>query len=125
MANKGNTYKVKPKSKQGKNLFTLLEASLKTTGLVEENLSGKYLPYILYLMFLGILYIGNGHYAENTIREVDLIQRHVEDLRADYLTLKADYMFSSKQSEVAQKVQTINLYESLVPPYKIEIKNEH
>ena len=125
MANKGNSYKVKPRSKQGKNLFTILESSLKNSGLVEENLSGKYLPYILYLMFLGILYIGNGHYAENSIRKVDALQRQVEDLRADYHTLKADYMFSSKQSEVAVRVKDMDLYESLNPPYKIEVKNEH
>ncbi|MGI9545516.1 MAG: FtsL-like putative cell division protein [Cyclobacteriaceae bacterium] len=125
MAKQGNTYKVKPRSKQRTNLFTLLENSLKTSGLVEENLSGKYLPYILFLMFLGILYIGNGHYAENSIRKVAALQRQVEDLRADYHTLKADYMFSSKQSEVAIKVKGMDLYESLNPPYKIEVKNEH
>jgi len=45
----------------------------------------------------------------------------VEDLRADFTTLKAELMFASKQSEVAKKVKEQGLEESMSPPYKIEI----
>ena len=41
---------------------------------------------------------------------------------ADYTTLKADLMFSSKQSEVARKVKPYGLKESLTPPYKIVVE---
>jgi outer membrane murein-binding lipoprotein Lpp len=34
-------------------------------------------------------------------RKIDKLQTEVEDLRADYTTLKADIMYASKQSEVA------------------------
>ena len=84
-----------------------------------KKVSGAYLPQILFLMALGILYIGNGHFAENTIRKINTLQKRVEDLRADYHTLKADYMFDSKQSEVASKVQETGLRESSEPPVKI------
>ena len=70
-------------------------------------------------MALGILYIGNGHHAENTIRKINEAQKQVEDLRADFHTLKADYMFNSKQSEVASKVKESGLRESTEPPLKI------
>jgi len=70
-------------------------------------------------MALGILYIGNGHYAENVIRRINTAQKQVQDLRADYHTLKADYMFDSKQSEVASKVKKSGLHESSEPPVKI------
>jgi hypothetical protein len=47
----------------------------------------------------------------------------VEDLRADYTTLKSDVMFASKQSEVARRVKPLGLKESLNPPFKIVVKN--
>ena len=52
------------------------------------------------------------------------MQVEVEDLRADYTTLKADLMFASKQSEVARQVSEIGLKESLKPPYKVVVENK-
>ena len=69
-----------------------------------------------------MIYIGNTHYAEQTVRKIDVVQVEVEDLRADYTTLKADLMFGSKQSEVARKVRPFGLKESLTPPFKVVIK---
>ncbi|MFM8741301.1 MAG: FtsL-like putative cell division protein, partial [Cytophagales bacterium] len=46
-----------------------------------------------------------------------------EDLRADFTTLKSDVMFASKQSEVARRVKSMGLVESLTPPYKIVVTN--
>ena len=73
-------------------------------------------------MVLGLIYISNTHYAEKTVRKINNIQAEVEDLRADYTTLKADLMFASKQSEVAKKVEAFKLKESLTPPYKVEVE---
>lgn len=122
---KGNTYKVKRKNKRtgerkgSFSIFNLIERWLKIEDLSIKQISGAYLPQIFFLMGLGILYIGNGHYAENTIRKINTAQKQVEDLRADYHTLKADYMFDSKQSEVAAKVKKSGLLESSEPPVKI------
>ena len=52
------------------------------------------------------------------------MEREVEDLRADYTTLKAEYMLSGKQSEVAKSVSDMDLEESLVPPKKIEVSED-
>ena len=82
----------------------------------------QYLPKILFVLMLGILYISNTHYGEKTIRKINTVQSEVEDLRADYTTLKADLMFASKQSEVARKVKSFGLKESLTPPYKIIVE---
>lgn len=100
-------------------MFEVLERWLKVEDLSIGQASSNYLPQVLFLMALGILYIGNGHYAENTIREINEAQKQVQDLRADYHTLKADYMFDSKQSEVASKVKKSGLRESSEPPLKI------
>ena len=79
----------------------------------------QYLPKILFAMVIGLLYIGNTHYSEKTVRKIDRVGSEVEDLRADYTTLKSDLMYASKQSEVARKVKVIGLRESLNPPTKV------
>ncbi|MDQ3393591.1 MAG: FtsL-like putative cell division protein [Bacteroidota bacterium] len=120
MAKNYNKQKVTVKKKG--NLFTFLEDNFKVDAVFEDGLPVKYLPYILHVTAIGIFYIGNSHYAEKTIRNIAKAQVEVEDLRADFTTLKADYMVDSKQSEVASKVEKIGLYESSTPPNKIVIK---
>jgi hypothetical protein len=120
MGRKGNAYKVKRNNKTaGGSMFEALERWLRIEDLSILQASSAYLPQAMFLMALGILYIGNGHYAENTIRKINEAQKQVEDLRADYHTLKADYMYDSKQSEVAQKVKGSGLRESSEPPLRI------
>lgn len=121
-----NKFKVKPKKerKAGGSIFSGLEKKMTLENYFEEGFPVQYLPKILFVMLLGLIYIGNTHYGEKTIRKINHIQAEVEDLRADYITLKSDLMFASKQSEVARKVKVFGLKESLVPPYKVVMKEE-
>ncbi len=116
-----NTFKVGDEEKKGTSVFSKVEEAVKLDGLFEDGLPVKYLPKIMYVVVLVIFYIGNNHYAEKTIRKIDKTKTEVEDLRADFTTLKADYMFASKQSEVAKRVAALGLEESMQPPYKITI----
>lgn len=113
-----------PKEKKSSSLWAKLEAALNLDRIFEEGLPVKYLPHILFLTMVGVFYIGNNHFAERTIRKIDKLEEEVEDLRADYTTLKADLMFKSKQSEVAKRVAEMGLEESMVPPTKLEINEE-
>ena len=99
--------------------FSLLEHSLRLDTIFEQGLPVRYIPYLLYLTGLGVFYIANRHYAEKTARKLEKTKVEVDDLRTDYTTLKADYMFASKQSEVARRIATQGLSESSVPPFKI------
>jgi hypothetical protein len=123
-----NKFKINPTTKSksegssGSSLFSGIEKRLKLESYFEEGFPVKYLPKILFVMFLGLLYISNTHHAEKTVRKINTIHTEVEDLRADYTTLKSDLMFASKQSEVARKVKAFGLHESLRPPFKIEVE---
>jgi hypothetical protein len=115
-----NRYKVStPQS--GKSLFSVIEGSLRLPLLFENGLPVKYMPKVLFVTALMIFYIGNSHYADSTIRKIDKLKVEVEDLRADYTTLKSDYMFASKQSEIARSVSRLRIKETLQPPKKIVI----
>lgn len=109
----------KPKKRKSFSIFGLLEKYTKLDALFEEGVPLKYLPRILFLTLLTLFYIGNNHYATKTIRRIDKVKVETEDLRADYTTLKSDYMEASKQSEVARNVAPLGLEESSTPPYQV------
>ena len=111
--------KIKKEKRRG--VFGWIGKTIKMEAVFEDGLPVKYLPYVLFLVFLGLFYIGNSHYSDKTNRKINKLEREVEDLRADYTTLKADYMLAGKQSEVAKKVKELGLFESQEPPHKIEL----
>ncbi|MBT9393872.1 hypothetical protein KLP40_11925 [Hymenobacter sp. NST-14] len=102
-------------------VFTLLERVTRVDGLFREGLPVRFLPHLLFVMFLTLVYIGNTHYATRLNRSIQKLKIETEDLRADYTTLKSDYMEASKQSEVARKVAAYGLVESSSPPFRIAV----
>ena len=77
---------------------------------------------IIYLLFFLILYISNQHSVEKKIREINQVEKEVEELRTDYITLKNNYMFSKKKTEVLKKIKKLGLQDSKLPPEKILLK---
>ncbi|WP_194776538.1 FtsL-like putative cell division protein [Pararhodonellum marinum] len=123
-----NTFKKKIKqkekssSKKGWNPFVWIEEKLKVSELLGEGIPVNLVPPFLYAACLALMYIWSNHRAENTIRKIEKVQQEVEDLRADVTTLEAEYMLSSKQSEVARKIEPLGLFEIDQPPIKIKVK---
>ena len=108
----------------GKGVFSIVDKYMPIGSLFNEGLPVQYVPKVLFFSFMMMLYIANAHYADGLVRKTNKLNAEVNDLRADYTTLKADLMFKSKQSEVAKRVAVLGLEESLTPPYKLEIKKE-
>ena len=118
-----NKYKIQDKSKK-KGLFARIERLLNIDEMFENGLPIRYLPYIAFTTVLIIAYIGYNHYADKATRDIIKLEVEVEDLRADYTTLKANYMYSRLQSEVVKRVKTIGLEENSNPPYKIVVPED-
>lgn len=120
-----NETRQKPAAKSG-SVFSGIEKRLQLETYFEEGFPVQYLPKIFFVMLLGIIYIGNTHSADRTVRAINKLQNEVEDIRAEYTTLKAEVMFASKQSEVARRAKELGLKESLKPPFKIVVdKSEY
>jgi hypothetical protein len=117
-----NTYRLPGKQKSKGGFFAAIERFLRIDESLTEVIHVRFLPQILFLSFLCVIYIGNRHHAEKKIRNISILERQVDDLRADYTTLKADFMFESKQSEVAKRAAKLGLAESIHPPEKITIR---
>ena len=124
---KKNTYKVRKKTKSsGVSMFSFIENRFSIDSIFKNGIQLNYLPYIFFVMALGIFYIGNNHYTEKSVRKIAKIEREVQDLKADYRTLQADYMHARLQSEVAKRVKPFGLNESSIPPKKIIVAaDEH
>lgn len=99
-----------------------------TKGFWSAESATRALPFVLFIAFLGMLYIANMHVAERSIRDINKISKEVKELSWDYKTTKADLAYRSTLTEVAKRVDTLGIKESLQPPQKItdaEVKNEH
>ena len=117
---KKNNYKAPPQS----GLFTYLEQLIELGGVFLNGLPTRFILPLLYLFFIGLIYVGNTHYHEKTLRKITQLQPIVDNLRLQFTTLKSSYMIASKQSEVAQHIAPLGIYESKQPPFKIQIKKE-
>ena len=84
-----------------------------------DSLSNNYVIKIFYVLFFVLMYIGNQHFVEKKIREINKMEKEVEELRTYFITIKNNYMFSKKESEVLKRVKKIGLESSKVPPEKI------
>lgn len=117
-----NTFKIK--SNKQRSIFHRIENFLNLNDVFEDGLPVKYIPHVLFITVIGVLYVGNTHYAETAQRKINRVQVEVEDLRADFTTLKADYMYARLQSEVAKRLKKNGIVESKIPPTKILISKK-
>jgi len=102
---------------KGTSIRDIFNGSLLTRGIILKNIG-----FIIWLTFLGFVYIGNSYHAEKVARSINRLQREVKDLRAESITTAAELMFVSRQSVVQQMVKNsrLDLKESVEPPYKIK-----
>ncbi|MEO5684999.1 MAG: FtsL-like putative cell division protein [Chitinophagaceae bacterium] len=76
----------------------------------------KNIPYFLFLSVLAVLYIYNGHYSDNTVKDINRTSKELKELQYEYKSLKSEVMFRSKQSELAKAVAPLGLKELQQPP---------
>jgi hypothetical protein len=111
----------KEKAELPKNVIT----SFFSDGVISKETATNMLPFIIFIAFLAMIYIGNRHFAEKNIRDIDKVSKEVKELSWDYKTLKSDLMLKSTQTEVAKLVDTLGLKELIEPPKKIIIQGEN
>jgi hypothetical protein len=84
----------------------------------------KHVPFALFLSLLAVLYIANGHYTDNTIRNIGKAQQELKQLKYQYVTLKSEVMFRSKESELAKAVEPLGLKRLQEPPVNLATESE-
>lgn len=100
-----------------------MEATAKGNGIGHRVMQAKwlvhYVPFVLFLGLLGVMYIANGHYADDTIRKTVQAKAELKQLQYEYKTLQAELMYRSKESELAKAVAPLGLRRLNEPPIVI------
>jgi Bacteriodetes cell division protein (FtsL-like) len=120
-----NTFK---KKKQKVQFFKFLEKTINldsdiTADKIAQWNPTRYIPHLIFLAMLGIVYIGNAHYGERMVRQTTKLEADVENLRSDYATLKAQFdSYTGKQVNIAESAKKLGLQESKGKIQKIIIR---
>jgi len=80
----------------------------------------KHFAFLMFLALLGIFYIANGHWADNTIRDINITAKQVKDMEYEYKNLKSLEMYRSRESQVVQAAGALGLKPAATPPVKLE-----
>jgi hypothetical protein len=114
----------KPKVKKGAGKVSRSLANIFSGNFLSKDNVVSFLPFIFFMTFMGILYIANGYYAEKVVRDLHKTGNDVKELRSEYITIKSELNYKSKQSQVAQATEAIEVYESTIPPTKIVVDED-
>ena len=81
------------------------------------------LPFVLFLVFLGLIYISNRYHAESIRKDRETLRNEINELRSEAVFVSSELMKLSRQTEVAEEVREkgLKLEESVDPPKKILI----
>ena len=111
--------KIEQKEIRKGSVWDVFDGSLLTRDTVVRQL-----PFVLFITFLIILYIGNRYHAEKVIRETMQLQTELVELRARAISTASELEFISRQSEVAKMIskRSMGLHEAVDPPVKITVK---
>lgn len=93
-------------------------------GSISAQLILKNLPFVLFLGFLATVYIANAHYSEKTVRDIQKMQEEIKELRWKYMSLQAEIMYNSKETEVQERVEPLGLGRKGSGPRRIVVKEE-
>ena len=97
--------------------------------LVRDLLSGEFLtregvtrhiPYLIFISGLFIAYIAMGYQFENMERAKIQNKRQLQELSAEYKTIKAQFETQLQQSRVEESIANIGLSQPVEPPYLLE-----
>ena len=80
------------------------------------------IQFIFFVSFLGLIYIANSHYANQTLKEIQVLQEDLRRIGWESNARKSDLMIQSMQSKVAARVEHLGLKPLREQPHKIQIK---
>jgi len=78
--------------------------------------------FFLFLSFLAVLYIANGHMADKTIRNISKIQNELKELQFEYKTVKSEVMFKSQEAQVIKAADPLGLKISMDLPQRLPLQ---
>ena len=81
--------------------------------------------FFLFLAFIAILYIANGHLTDKTIRKINATKKDLKELQFEYKTLKAELMQKSGAVQIENAVEPYGLAVGKEMPIRIQIEKRN
>jgi hypothetical protein len=82
------------------------------------------ISFFLFLAFIAILYIANGHLTDKSIIRINTTQKELKELQFEYKTLKSDLMKRSRAVEIQDKVAPYGLVVAKEMPVRLVLENK-
>lgn len=80
-----------------------------------------FIPYVLFLALLAMIYISNIYKTEDNQRKINRLQKEVDELKLEHVTTEIRILSNSQRSTVINKVRELGLQEPEEPPYQISV----
>ena len=91
---------------------------------IADQNNQKYIPFLLFIVFLILLNISISFRAERLLKESISLEQAVVDFRLEYITTKSDLMSMYRRSVIEEIVADKGLKTSLTPPFIIKKNND-
>lgn len=92
-------------------------------GFLARYFSWEQTKFLLFLVGIAFFYIANSYYLEKLAREIDKLNREMKELHFEYVSIKSQVMFESRQTEMVRKLKKTGITESVEPVQKILVKS--
>ncbi len=79
------------------------------------------IPLIVFLCFLGIVYIANAHHSEKQSREIRKVEVEVQNLKREHLQVLSTLMHEKKHTRIENEVKQLGLAPPKSRPYRIVV----
>lgn len=76
---------------------------------------------ILFIGFLGVMYIANSHYSEKQARKIRKVEAEVQSLKREHMQILSTLMHEKKHTRIENDVKQLGLAPPKSRPYRIVV----
>lgn len=80
--------------------------------------------FIIFLILIAILMIGNAHNYEQKIFRINELEHEVKELRSVFVDKRSELMELKMESTISRKMEEKQILPSQIPPRKIKVLKE-
>jgi hypothetical protein len=90
----------------------------KPAGLRSKD-AGRYIRYVVFVVFIGMVYIWNSHIAEKQVKEEARLRKEIADAKAEYKTMHARLSSGTRRHVIFEKVDSLGLRSTNTNVFKL------
>jgi hypothetical protein len=88
-----------------------------------EN-AAKQITFFCFLALVAVVYIGNGYYAQKTLRESNNLSNDIKNMQGEYVNLQSKLAEKTRLSMIAKQAAGVGLREASIPPAKLIVNTQ-